>query len=130
MTEGAGYIGSHTAVKLLNADHEVVTVDNLCKSNVEAVRCVEALTGKAKNPYARSKQMMEMVLRDVQASDPTWRVCVLRYFNPIGTHKSGLIGEDPRDVPNNLLPYVAQVAVGRRPHERVFGGDADTWRWQ
>jgi UDP-glucose 4-epimerase len=80
----------------------------------------------ATNPYGQTKLMGETVLRDLQASDPGWKVATLRYFNPVGAHDSGLIGEDPRGTPNNLMPYVAQVAVGRRPHLQVFGNDYDT----
>ena len=78
------------------------------------------------NPYGWTKLMMEQVFKDVQKSDPEWNVVLLRYFNPIGAHKSGLIGEDPAGIPNNLLPYVAQVAVGRLPHLNVFGNDYPT----
>ena len=80
----------------------------------------------AASPYGRTKQAIEMILGDLAASDPAWSVAVLRYFNPVGAHDSGLIGEDPRGVPNNLMPFVAQVAVGRRPEVRIFGGDYDT----
>ncbi|MDA8127854.1 MAG: UDP-glucose 4-epimerase GalE [Betaproteobacteria bacterium] len=80
----------------------------------------------ATNPYGRSKLFIEDMLRDIALSDPGWNVALLRYFNPVGAHESGLIGEDPRGVPNNLMPYVAQVAVGRRPHLNVFGGDYPT----
>jgi UDP-glucose 4-epimerase len=80
----------------------------------------------ATNPYGHTKLMGETVLRDLQASDPGWKVATLRYFNPVGAHESGLIGEDPRGTPNNLMPYVAQVALGRRPHLQVFGNDYDT----
>ncbi len=82
--------------------------------------------GSATNPYGWSKIMMEQVLRDLQAADPTWSMSLLRYFNPVGAHETGLIGEDPQGVPNNLMPYVAQVAAGRRPKLRVYGGDYDT----
>jgi UDP-glucose 4-epimerase len=78
------------------------------------------------NPYGATKLMGENILRDVQAADSAWRVALLRYFNPVGAHESGLIGEDPRGTPNNLLPFVAQVAVGKRPHLRVFGNDYPT----
>ena len=78
------------------------------------------------NPYGWTKLMMEQVFRDVQKSDPEWNVILLRYFNPIGAHESGLIGEDPAGIPNNLLPYVAQVAVGRLPELNVFGNDYPT----
>lgn len=78
------------------------------------------------NPYGRTKWMMEYVLRDLAAADPQWRVALLRYFNPVGAHPSGRIGEDPNGIPNNLMPFVAQVAVGKRPRLSVFGGDYPT----
>ena len=80
----------------------------------------------AVNPYGQTKLMGETVLRDLVSSDPQWKVATLRYFNPVGAHESGLIGEDPRGTPNNLMPYVAQVAAGRRSNLQVFGGDYDT----
>jgi UDP-glucose 4-epimerase len=80
----------------------------------------------ATNPYGQTKLMGETILRDLAASDERWNVATLRYFNPVGAHDSGLIGEDPRGTPNNLMPYVAQVAVGRRAHLQVFGDDYDT----
>lgn len=80
----------------------------------------------ATNPYGRSKLHIEEILNDVAASDPDWRVVCLRYFNPVGAHESGLIGESPNGVPNNLMPYIAQVAAGQRPHLNVFGGDYPT----
>ncbi len=82
--------------------------------------------GATTNPYGRSKYMIEVILRDLQVADPEWRIALLRYFNPVGAHESGLIGEDPNDIPNNLMPYIAQVAVGRRPYLNVFGGDYPT----
>ena len=78
------------------------------------------------NPYGSTKLMVEHILRDMAQADPEWRMLCLRYFNPVGAHQSGLIGEDPRDTPNNLMPYVAQVAVGRLPRLRVFGNDYPT----
>ena len=78
------------------------------------------------NAYGWTKLMMEQVFKDVQKADPEWNVILLRYFNPIGAHKSGLIGEDPAGIPNNLLPYVAQVAIGRRPELNVWGNDYPT----
>ena len=78
------------------------------------------------NPYGRSKLMIEDVLRDISHADSRWRVALLRYFNPVGAHPSGLIGEDPQGIPNNLMPYVSQVAIGRRPELSVFGGDYPT----
>lgn len=80
----------------------------------------------ATNPYGRTKLMIEDILRDILLADSSWRIGLLRYFNPIGAHESGLIGEDPNGIPNNLLPYVAQVAVGRLPKLRVFGSDYQT----
>jgi UDP-glucose 4-epimerase len=78
------------------------------------------------NPYGATKLMGENILRDLQQSDPRWSIALLRYFNPVGAHASGMIGEDPRGVPNNLMPYVAQVAVGKRARMQVFGNDYDT----
>ena len=78
------------------------------------------------NPYGRSKWMVEFMLRDLAAAEPDWGIAILRYFNPVGAHESGLIGEDPSDIPNNLMPFVAQVAVGRRPRLSVFGSDWPT----
>lgn len=90
------------------------------------VPMTEDLPTSATNPYGWTKVMIEQVLRDVAAADPTWRMALLRYFNPVGAHPSGRIGEDPADVPNNLMPYIAQVAVGRRERLSVFGDDYDT----
>lgn len=219
LTGGAGYIGSHTAIELLQSNHEVVIFDNFSNSHPEAIRRVEQITGCAiptikgdvrdqkaleqalshygidsvvhfagkkavgesvaqpvdyfdnnvngtlvllramqaqglrklvfsssatvygtpqylpldeghptstTNPYGRSKLMVENILTDLFASDPSWALAVLRYFNPIGAHPSGLIGEDPADIPNNLLPYIAQVAIGRRKTVQVFGSDYET----
>ncbi len=221
VTGGAGFIGSHTCIELLNAGHTVAVVDNLCNSSEESVRRVAKITGKtlsfhkadirdraaldavfeaeapigavihfaalkavgesvriplnyysnnitgtltlcecmashgcrnivfsssatvygdpasvpiredfptpgATNPYGWTKLMMEQIFRDVQTADPAWNIVLLRYFNPIGAHASGLIGEDPAGIPNNLLPYVAQVAVGRLPRLSVYGNDYPT----
>lgn len=220
VTGGAGYIGSHTCVEMIEAGMEPVVVDNLSNSKEEALRRVERITGRAltfyradirdkaalrdilarhpvqavvhfaglkavgesvaqplryydnnvagtvtlceamleagvkrivfsssatvygdphavpiredfpvgatTNPYGRSKFMIEEILRDLHVSDPEWRIALLRYFNPVGAHESGLIGEDPNDIPNNLMPYIAQVAVGRRPYLNVFGNDYPT----
>jgi UDP-glucose 4-epimerase len=219
VTGGAGYIGSHTCVELLDAGHDVVVVDNLANSKEESLRRVQAITGRPltfyradlldrpslrdifqresidavihfaglkavgesvrlplsyyhnnitgtvilaevmaesgvksivfsssatvygdprsvpiredfplgpTNPYGRTKWMIEQILTDLHASDPSWNVILLRYFNPIGAHKSGSIGEDPQGIPNNLLPYIAQVAVNRLPELMVFGNDYPT----
>lgn len=219
VTGGAGYIGSHTCVELLNAGHEVVVIDNLCNSSEESLRRVEEITGKkpifykvdlldqdglrnvltdhqvdsvihfaalkavgesvelplkyyhnnitgtlslcevlaefkvnnivfsssatvygdpetvpiredfptsATNPYGQTKLMMEQILTDLCVANPAMNVILLRYFNPIGAHESGRIGEDPNGIPNNLLPYVAQVAVGKLAKLSIFGDDYDT----
>lgn len=219
VTGGAGYIGSHTVIQLLEAGEQVVVLDNLCNSSEESLNRVRSITGKevvfvegdirdraclqsifakhdihsvihfaglkavgesvaiplkyydnnvagtvilceemakagvytivfsssatvygdpastpiredfptgATNPYGRSKLMVEEILQDLAKSDENWRISLLRYFNPVGAHESGLIGEDPNDIPNNLLPYIAQVAVGRLQQLSVFGNDYPT----
>ncbi|HFH9839364.1 TPA: UDP-glucose 4-epimerase GalE [Streptococcus suis] len=87
---------------------------------------VETMPTSATNPYGYTKVMLEQILRDVEVADKEWSVALLRYFNPIGAHESGLIGEDPAGIPNNLMPFIAQVAVGKRPELSVFGSDYDT----
>ena len=82
--------------------------------------------GEITNPYGRTKGMLEQILTDLHTGDPKWNIMLLRYFNPIGAHESGLIGEDPKGIPNNLVPYIAQVAVGKREKLSVFGNDYDT----
>lgn len=218
VTGGAGYIGSHTCVELLESGFDVVVVDNLCNADKEAVRRVEEIAKlkvtfyeadccssldfvfeahsidavihfaslkavgesvkqplayysnnlistisllqtmerhkcynlvfsssatvygdpdsvpipesarlNATNPYGQTKLFIEQILRDVvHASPALWRIYILRYFNPIGAHPSGRIGEDPHGMPNNLMPFVAQVAIGKRPHLNVFGDQYDT----
>lgn len=220
VTGGAGYIGSHTCVELLNAGYEIVVVDNLCNSSAKSLEVVEEIThkkvkfyetdlldraglekifqkesidavihfaglkavgesvqkpleyysnnltgsltlcdvmrkygvkniifsssatvygnpafipiteecpkGEITNPYGQTKGMLEQILTDIHVSDPEWNVVLLRYFNPIGAHPSGKIGEDPKGIPNNLVPYIAQVAVGKLDKLRVFGNDYDT----
>lgn len=220
LTGGAGYIGSHTVLALLEAGHRVVVIDNLCNSSAVSLQRVEQLAGAtleflhgdirdrafldrcfaahaidavihfaglkavgesvvqplayydnnvqgtlrlceamaaagvfrlvfsssatvygvpavipisescavgaATSPYGRSKVMVEQILQDLAASDPRWSVALLRYFNPVGAHASGMIGEDPRGTPNNLLPYISQVAIGKLAALSVFGCDYAT----
>tara|TARA_R110000868_G_scaffold304437_30_gene565556 strand:+ start:22696 stop:23709 length:1014 start_codon:yes stop_codon:yes gene_type:complete len=219
VTGGAGYIGSHTVLELLNANQDVVVVDNLSNSSEESLRRVQKITGKtphfynvdlinkvelekifkshdidsvihfagfkavgesvakpimyyqnnldstlvlcdvmkefgvkklvfsssatvygdpatvpitedfplsATNPYGRTKLFIEYILKDLHVADKSWNITLLRYFNPVGAHKSGLIGEDPNGTPNNLMPYVSQVAVGKLKELAVFGDDYPT----
>lgn len=219
VTGGAGYIGSHTCVQLLNNGYDIAVVDNLCNSCKESLKRVEEITGKsfkfyeadlldkeklseifdenkfdavihfaglkavgescekplmyynnnlistlnlcdvmtkhgvkklvfsssatvygkphtvpitedfplsATNPYGQTKLMIENMLRDIAKADSEWDIALLRYFNPVGAHESGKIGEDPNGIPNNLVPYIAQVAVGKREYIHVFGNDYDT----
>lgn len=220
LTGGAGYIGSHTAVELLNAGYEVVIIDNLYNSKISVLERIEKITGKkpvfyegdildtdllikimfsekidsvihfaglkavgesvakpllyyknnvsgtislceamievkvlnlvfsssstvygdplsvpiredfptggTTNPYGTSKYVIERILKDWQKANPQQNVALLRYFNPVGAHKSGLIGEDPNGIPNNLMPYITQVAIGKIPELSIFGGDYPT----
>ncbi len=220
VTGGAGFIGSHTCVELLNAGYDTIILDNLCNSKRESIKRIEEITGKrvkfykgdirdrvfldklfeenkidgvihfaglkavgesvqkpleyydnniggtvtlleamrdagckrivfsssatvygaenespmredmpegkTTNPYGTTKLYIERILRDTYVSDNTWSICLLRYFNPIGAHRSGKIGEDPNGIPNNLVPYIAKVAVGKLDHITVFGNDYPT----
>lgn len=219
LTGGAGYIGSHAAIEFINAGYQIVVLDNLSNSKLEAVKRTQKITGvefdfiegdirdralldkifaqypiksvvhfaglkavgesvqqplryydnnvngslvlfeamtaagvntivfsssatvygdphtvpikedfplSTTNPYGASKLMIENILRDVHIANPQWRIALLRYFNPTGAHQSGFIGEDPNGIPNNLMPYIAQVATGKREILQVFGGDYAT----
>ncbi|MGI6085507.1 MAG: UDP-glucose 4-epimerase GalE [Acetivibrionales bacterium] len=219
VTGGAGYIGSHTCVELLNAGYEIIVVDNLSNSSEKALDRVKKITGKnlafynvdlldkeslnnifdkeridsvihfaglkavgesvskpieyyhnnitgtlvlcdamrkhgvkdivfsssatvygnpetvpikedfprwATNPYGRTKLVIENLLEDIYVADNSWNIIILRYFNPVGAHESGRIGEDPKNIPNNLVPYITQVAVGKLERLGVFGNDYDT----
>ncbi|MGQ9841916.1 MAG: UDP-glucose 4-epimerase GalE [Anaerolineae bacterium] len=143
---GLKAVGESVAQPLRYYDNNVVGTVTLCEAMLEAgvKRIVFSSSaavygdphavpiredfpaGATTNPYGRSKFMIEEILRDLHVADPTWRIALLRYFNPVGAHESGLIGEDPNDIPNNLMPYIAQVAVGRRPFLNVFGNDYPT----
>jgi UDP-glucose 4-epimerase len=92
----------------------------------KSVPCTEDFPLQAMNPYGRTKLFVEEIMRDLHRADPEWRTILLRYFNPVGAHPSGRIGEDPRGIPNNLMPFVQQVAVGRRSELSVFGSDYNT----
>ncbi|KAJ0962109.1 hypothetical protein J5N97_029937 [Dioscorea zingiberensis] len=92
----------------------------------EKIPCIEDFELKAMNPYGRTKLFLEEIARDIQKADPEWRIILLRYFNPVGAHESGRIGEDPKGIPNNLMPYIHQVAVGRLPELNVYGHDYPT----
>jgi len=94
--------------------------------NPESVPITEDFPLSATNPYGRTKLFIEYILKDLHVSDSSWNISLLRYFNPVGAHKSGLIGEDPNDIPNNLMPYISQVAVGKLDQLSVFGGDYPT----
>ena len=142
---GLKAVGESVAQPLLYFDNNVsgtvTLLQALAESNVkrfvfsssatvygdpESVPIVESARLSATNPYGQSKLMVEQILGDVRRADPDWRIGILRYFNPAGAHPSGLIGEDPRGTPNNLMPFVAQVAIGRRPRLAVFGNDYPT----
>lgn len=142
---GLKAVGESVAKPLLYYDNNVAGTVSLLESMVEAgvktlvfsssatvygdpsaVPITESFPLGATNPYGRSKLMIEDILRDTAKSDPQWRIALLRYFNPVGAHESGLIGEDPQGTPNNLMPYIAQVAAGILPQLSVYGGDYPT----
>ena len=126
----ANNVGGLLTLAQAMADHDCKTLVFSSSATVygtpESLPLREDAALSATNPYGATKLMGENILRDVERADPAWRIALLRYFNPVGAHESGLIGEDPRGIPNNLLPFVAQVAVGRRERLQVFGNDYDT----
>ena len=164
VTGGAGFIGTHTCVELLENGVDIVVMDNYSNSSPDALRAVEKITGKTfpiyecdmldydkfekifeenkidavihfaglkavggtTNPYGTTKYFIEQILRDVAFADESWSIALLRYFNPIGAHESGLIGENPNGIPNNLMPYIARVAAGQLECLSVYGDDYPT----
>ncbi len=122
----AGSVALFETMAEAGVKHLVFSSSATVYGDPDAVPIREDCPLSATNPYGRSKLMVEEILRDVARSDPTWRIALLRYFNPVGAHVSGLIGEDPNDIPNNLMPYVAQVAAGKLAELSVFGADYPT----
>ncbi|MEM1403142.1 MAG: UDP-glucose 4-epimerase GalE [Pseudomonadota bacterium] len=122
----AGTVTLLEAMEASGVRHLVFSSSATVYGDPESVPITESFARSATNPYGRSKLIIEDILMDLVASNPAWRVALLRYFNPVGAHESGLIGEDPAGIPNNLMPFVAQVAVGRRDRLSVFGGDYET----
>jgi len=114
------------AMKQVNVKNLVFSSSATVYGDPATVPIDESFPRSATNPYGRSKLIIEEMLEDLFVSDPSWRIASLRYFNPVGAHKSGTIGEDPKGIPNNLMPYISQVAVGRREKLKVFGGDYPT----
>jgi len=142
---GLKAVGESTQLPLKYYDYNVAGTVTLCRVMADAgvrqlvfsssatvygaaaeVPIVETNPRSATNPYGQSKLMIEHILQDLAAADPQWRITLLRYFNPVGAHESGLIGEDPNGMPNNLMPFISQVAVGKRPKLSVFGSDYPT----
>ncbi|WP_027468759.1 UDP-glucose 4-epimerase GalE [Deefgea rivuli] len=114
------------AMKAANVKNLVFSSSATVYGDPHAVPILEDFPLSATNPYGRSKLMVEDILRDLRVAEPDWNIALLRYFNPVGAHESGLIGEDPQGIPNNLMPFVSQVAVGKRERLSVFGGDYAT----
>lgn len=122
----AGSITLLRALKRYRIKNLIFSSSATVYGDPQTVPITESAPLSVTNPYGRSKLMVEQVLTDLAHSDPEWRIATLRYFNPAGAHQSGLLGEDPRGTPNNLMPYVAQVAIGRRTHLSIFGDDYPT----
>lgn len=142
---GLKAVGESTQLPLKYYDYNVAGTVTLCRVMADAgvkqlvfsssatvygaaaeVPILETSARSATNPYGQSKLMIEYILQDLAAADPQWSITLLRYFNPVGAHESGLIGEDPNGIPNNLMPFITQVAVGKRPQLSVFGNDYPT----
>lgn len=142
---GLKAVGESVEIPLAYYENNIGSTINLCKTmakygckklvfsssatvygNPHTVPITEDFPLHCTNPYGRTKLMIEEILRDLYVSDNEWDIALLRYFNPVGAHESGLIGEDPKGIPNNLMPYITQVAVGKRPHLNVFGDDYET----
>ena len=121
-----GTVNLLEAMKTQNVRQLVFSSSATVYGDPETVPIPEEAKRSATNPYGRSKLMIEEMLEDLYRSDPSWQIVLLRYFNPVGAHESGLIGEDPTGIPNNLMPYIAQVAVGKLDHLRIFGDDWKT----
>lgn len=121
-----GLVAACRAMQATGCRHIVFSSSATVYGAPESLPIGEDAPLSATNPYGQTKLMAETILRDLAASDNRWKVATLRYFNPVGAHESGLIGEDPRGTPNNLMPYVAQVAIGRRARLQVYGNDYDT----
>ncbi|KAK2989057.1 hypothetical protein RJ640_018846 [Escallonia rubra] len=122
-------IGSITLYKVMdkyNCKKLVFSSSATVYGQPEKIPCVEDFKLKAMNPYGRTKLFLEEIARDIQKADPKWKMILLRYFNPVGAHESGKLGEDPKGIPNNLMPYIQQVAVGRLPELNVYGDDYPT----
>lgn len=122
----AGSICLFDAMNRHNVKRIIFSSSATVYGDPETVPILETFPVSATNPYGRSKLYIEEILRDIYVSDKSWHIALLRYFNPVGAHPSGLIGEDPNDIPNNLMPYISGVAVGRYEKLSVFGGDYDT----
>lgn len=122
----AGSLALFSAMQKIGVRTLVFSSSATVYGNPDSVPIHEDFLLSAANPYGRSKLMVEEILRDLTLADGSWHVSLLRYFNPVGAHESGLIGEDPAGIPNNLMPYISQVAVGRRTELQIFGGDYPT----
>lgn len=121
-----GSINLYTIMDKYNCKKLVFSSSATVYGQPDKIPCVEDFQLKAMNPYGRTKLVLEDVARDIHRADPEWRIILLRYFNPVGAHESGMIGEDPKGIPNNLMPYIQQVAVGRLPELNVYGHDYPT----